>query len=386
MGKFDMVRYIDEAAEYVEQRGISAVISAADVADLCHAALHERLPSVVRGPTVESVYSCADKLRTRSVLAGSDDLPYCKIDIYDVPQLSDLPVPTPCFIKPNVGVFSQLAFRVDTQADLENACAAMRNDLSNITHFLPEFLEEYDKSGNVDNPCCSAILEAFVPDEWAKVTVDGFIADGKAVVLGTAENIYYESRPVAFHNGTYPTPLTVHRQEAVTKMEQRFTEHCNSLIKLGFDNQVLNIEFFLGPNDEIYLMEVNARASATYAPLYRGTSTDGIDQYTLSVELGLGRQASLPKSNGLVGSVFYVNVLPKQGQRANDILDFDAASNIPSFDFKVKPDEVLGEVDGGNGKRLGVFYVFSESYAENLRQGTEMRRRIIKEHSQAFWD
>lgn len=387
-----MLRYIDDAVSYAEVRGISAVLAMADVADLCHAAMGERLPSLVKGPSIKAVHCCFDKLCARESLA-KDDLDFCHIDIYNPPDASALDVPLPAFIKPVSGVFSQMCSRVDCHDDLLQACEVMRRDIHNMTHYLPPFYElhahklQNAKSLPPIDPSRSAILEHFVQDEWKKVFVDGYIVGGKAEVIGIVDNNYHISNPRMFYNLTFPSNLYESRPHVADLIEERFKQVCKHLADLGFGRQLLNVEFFVGPAGEVIFMEANGRGGVSAAPLYRMTLEGGVDHYTLAVELGLGRHPTPPQRNNLVGTAFYVNIIVREGQTADDLIDWDVAAALPSFDFKVPRGKVLPASGAdANGTRIGMFYVTSESYEENIRLGATTRRLIVKRHDQTFWD
>jgi len=138
----------------------------------------------------------------------------------------------------------------------------------------------------------------------------------------------------------------------------------------------------------------------------------GVDQFTLAVELGLGRRPAVPTRNGLVGTLFYVSVLPREGQTPDDLIDWELATELEHssptasvgwwlegglfvgvaqaiWEWKVadRYEAFSGEsMKFGNGKRLGNMYVFSESYEENVQLGTALKKRLLKRHDLALWD
>jgi hypothetical protein len=72
---------------------------------------------------------------------------------------------------------------------------------------------------------------------------------------------------------------------------------------LGFDQSMFNVEFFVGDDGSVKIVEVNGRMASQFAPLVR--AVHGVSSYELQLELAAGGGPEVPpRRDGVVAASF----------------------------------------------------------------------------------
>ena len=67
---------------------------------------------------------------------------------------------------------------------------------------------------------------------------------------------------------------------------------------------------------------------------------------------------------------------------ADEVVDFEASAAIPDLELKVaKGERITGtKAVRHSGLCVAMFYLYSASYADNLRRAAQVRRAIVRNH------
>ena len=123
-----------------------------------------------------------------------------------------------------------------------------------------------------------------------QVTVEGFVHDGKATVMGVVNSVMF-SGTLAFARFDYPSALP-------GDVQQRMTDIAATLMpELGFDNGMFNIEMMYDPSSgAISIIEINPRMASQFADLYE--KVDGTNSYAVLLDIAQGRAPRVTRRQG----------------------------------------------------------------------------------------
>ena len=165
-----MCCYVKHCQKFCHENDIDVAIATRDMADICHAALCQLLPNKFNGPSVFSIFTALDKLRTHQIL---DPRPISYGSV-EVNNLDSIPF-YPCFLKPRTASCSQLASQVMNKQEGLEMLRLMELGLPSLTRYLPAFLETYLPQVNVRELTNTVLAEEFMDQNTYKVTVDGCV-------------------------------------------------------------------------------------------------------------------------------------------------------------------------------------------------------------------
>lgn len=104
------------------------------------------------------------------------------------------------------------------------------------------------------------IAEAII-SKGRQCTLEGYVHGGKSVVYGVVDSIREGRLRSSFARYQYPSQLPAHVQDRVTEAAAAL------MAQIGYDTAPFNMEFYWSPaNDQIRLLEVNARISKSLEP------------------------------------------------------------------------------------------------------------------------
>jgi hypothetical protein len=207
----------------------------------------------------------------------------------------------PAFVKPVKSFFSIGAQRVDALSEL----AVLKRHWAGLNDFflpLERLLTRYTGAGIGTR---RLIAEGLL--KGAQATVEGYVHDGQAHLLGVIDSIFFPGT-LAFSRFEYPSALPEGVQARMADIAKRLV--CG----LGFDHGLFNIEMMYDASDDrIGIVEINPRMASQFADLYE--KVDGTNAYEILLDLGAG-VAPTPKRG--------------QGQHA-----FAASSVLRTFDDRL---------------------------------------------------
>lgn len=245
------------------------------------------------GAPLTSVVKCEHKywarLEQRKV---TDAHPrFTVVDPDDDAEFSQLDLRPPYWIKPVKAFSSELAFRIDTLANLRVHLREVRDKLDRIAAPFEDVLSR------IELPAEIAELGArvCVAEEAAtgeQVTVEGFRAepDTEVCVYGVVDSVPHpEVR--SFERFQYPSQIPQRVQDRMVDIADRV------IGQVGLAWSTFNIEFFWDPDtDALTILEINPRHSQSHAKLFE--YVDGMANHKHMVDLGLGRRPQLTDLKG----------------------------------------------------------------------------------------
>jgi biotin carboxylase len=180
-------------------------------------------------------------------------------------------LPYPFFVKPVQGHLSQQSYVVDSDERLAEVLAAARQ--ASFRHLIAEEL----LSGRL-------------------VTFEGFMQNDEMTPIGVTDAVMHENG-ISFLRFEYPSSLPDRPQQRMAEIAERL------MPALGFDQSMFNIEFFVAPDGNVSIVEVNGRMASQYSPLVR--AVHGVSSYEIQLELAAGGRPEVPAPRaGVVAASF----------------------------------------------------------------------------------
>ncbi len=259
-------------------------------ASLIHPILCEKFR--VPGPPLQAVARCGHKYWSR--LAHREAIPeyipeFHAFDPFDEDSLRGIPLEYPFWIKPVQSYSSFLAFRIDTEMDLHERAAQIREQIDRYAQPFAQVwprLEPPAGAGHVDARWC--IAEA--PLTGHQCTIEGFVLGGKAQTYGVIDSFRFPNG-VSFHRYQYPSTMPAAVTDRMDEASCKVMEH------IGYDNAAFNIEWFWDEaSDTLRLLEINNRISQSHADLFE--KVDGRSNHEVAVELARGNAPRLKDDKG----------------------------------------------------------------------------------------
>ena len=349
----DSVTDFDPAAFLDEWTEISAdgVVGTKDRSALLSSLLAERLG--LPGPKPDAVINCQHKGRSRrlhrEVAPAATPVFAALYDVDDPPPAC----PPPWFAKPIVGRLSQGARRVDETA---------------------EFRELSDPSGYSAAWGCIAELagvpraavNGFLVEELARgaeVTLEGYVYDGRATVIGITDSIMYAGTN-SFERFEYPSLLAEERQEELSDIARRVVP------ALGFDGGFFNMEFVVPAEGPATIIEINGRIASQFAPMMQ--AVHGRSTYDALLALACGTDPAWRSGRPDGVAVSYVL------RAFADAFVESVPEPDPGVEILVRPGLRLSE-QGTNdveSYRVAIVYGAGETRAEALERCRSRLRRL----------
>lgn len=370
---FDIMKYLERCREYIQQHDIQVVLATRDIPSLMQAQLSQEFQHL-RGPSVESSFLCLHKYYTHQWL----DFPSSQYAIVLLErekdlseQIEEIDIHFPWIMKPCTTACSSSIFKIYNNQEAENAIAFYREFVrDNLNYLLPFFQAYLDREKYQLINSHPILVEEYIDFPY-KCCVDGCVNNGEILIWGIFDSHYFASKRECFADFSFPSTLPKSIQE---KLDRAYKKIVQKLIEYGFNNQFVDIEFFVSDKGEIKLLEINGRMIPISASLYR-QCLDGGDSYTALISMAMGFSAQTPTQNGLVGGRFYITTFAKG--LAKNLFDFERASNILDIEIRADPQQEIAETSA-NGFPLATVNLVGNSYAEINERANIIRRQLLK--------
>jgi biotin carboxylase len=227
------------------------------------------------GPGREAFMRCHDKLACRRIqaMAVPEVTPAFAAVELDDPEAAP-PLPFPFFLKPVAAHLSQLAYRVDDEAEFAAVVARARDEIDAVTA--------------ADRALEGRTFRTLIAEELLDgmlVTFEGWMQDGRMTAIGVTDAVMHPNH-ISFLRFEYPSRLPEGPRQAMADVAARL------MPALGFDNSMFNIEFFVRPDGSLTIVECNGRMASQFAPLVH--AVHGISSYEIQLDLCTGRTPRLP--------------------------------------------------------------------------------------------
>jgi len=287
--------FVQEAVAEVRRSGeqVHGVVAFDDYpATLLAAAIAEKLG--LSGPSLASMVICNNKAWSRVLQKASVPNAVPRFQIIDPHRTlrpGDLQLEFPFWLKPVKSSMSYLGFRIASFAEFERAVALSRAGLPAYTAAFQEFMDmtRPPLPGEVANVGADwLIAEELLSGR--QCTLDGLMSGGELTLIGVVDSIRLPNR-VSFARFDYPSRLPRATQERMAEVARR------ALRRIGFDNGLFNIEFFVDERrEEPKIIEINPRFSPQFSDLFH--KVDGTLTHQYVVEMAAGERPTVQRRRG----------------------------------------------------------------------------------------
>ena len=209
------------------------------------------------------------------------------VDLDDAKRPPDLKYPM--WLKPVKSFSSELAYKVDDEAQFEDAVKKIKAGVDRVGKPFERILQRVDlppEIAKIGGRACLA-EEAMTGQQAA---TEGYVYNGEITVYGALDSINYAGTS-SFLRHQYPSQLPESTVRRMTDVSERVIR------QVGLNNSTFSVEFFCDEDsNDVGLLEINARHSQSHAELLE--YVDGVPNHHCMVSLGLGRDPKLPKGEG----------------------------------------------------------------------------------------
>jgi hypothetical protein len=378
---FDVTKYLEECRQYIQQHHIKVVLATRDIPSLFQAQLSQEF-EYLQGTSVESSLICLHKYYTHQKIDfASSQYAICLLEEKDhlFKQLETVQIPFPWIMKPCTTACSSSISKVSNLQEAQNTIVNYNNIITDNLDYLSAFLQSYldlEKYPLANNH--SILIEEYINYPY-KCCVDGCVSHGKIIIWGISDSHYYSNYPECFADFTFPSTLP---ESIQSQLNQAYQEIVQQLIKYGFDNQFVDVEFFVSQAGDIKIMEINGRMIPISATLYRQCLNQG-GPYTALIQIGMGDMPKTPTLNGLVGGIFYIQTFGKD--IANNLFNFDLAKEISNVEIRASPQQEIA-ANSSSGFALATVNLVGNSYEEIHKQANIIRRQLLKQPESSPWN
>ena len=216
---------------------------------------------------------------------------FAAVDPFADDPRAGLTLDYPFWLKPIKAHSSYLGFRIDSDAQFDEAIKKIRRGIAQFGQPFNEVLEKASlppEVAAVDGYHC--IAEQII-SAGQQCTLEGYVFEGDVHVYGIIDSIRAGRHRSSFQRYQYPSQLPRRVQDRMIDAARRVITHA------GYDNAPFNMEFFWSrATDQLALLEVNARCSKSHSPLF--VEVDGASHLQVMVNLGLGEAPAFPYRQG----------------------------------------------------------------------------------------
>ena len=146
------------------------------------------------------------------------------------------------------------------------------------------------------------------------------------------------------------------------------------LLQFGFNNQFLNMEFFVCEDGDVRLIEVNGRMSAVQIPSYLEILSSG-DAIGALLDILRGEKPQEFEFTGMHSALVILTTLVSG--KLSDIIHVGEASSIEYLTLLVQPDDYI-KVVSGTGTAFGYTHVFGHSREDIIKRHKDIWERLFK--------
>ena len=372
--QFDVINYLDQCRQYIQQHNIQVVLATRDIPSLLQAQLSQEFEHL-QGTSIESSFICLHKYYThQKINFASSQYAICLLEQEEeiFKELEAVQISFPWMMKPCKTACSSSISKVSNLQEAKEAIINYNHIIKNNLDYLSPFLQKYldlEKYPLANHH--SILIEEYI-DFPHKCCVDGCVSHKEIIIWGISDNHYYSDHPECFADFTFPSTLPESTQ---FKLNQAYQQIVQQLIEYGFDNQFVNVEFFVSDTGEIKVMEINGRMIPISAMLYRQCLSQG-DPYTALIQIGMGDRPKIPTLNGLVGGIFYITTFAQN--IAKNLFDFDQAKQRPNVEIRASPEQEITE-NSVTGFALATINLVGKSYEEINKEANLIRQQLLKQ-------
>ena len=375
--------YLEDSREIILRKKIDIVLSFSDTGALLKAALAQEFPHL-QGPSVESFFLAHHKFYTRCYLDPSP-IPFALLDLAsaDLDKACEEAlevVGIPAFFKPTSYCGASGTCSVGSAEELKHFSKAyihsdMYTDEDVDTQFMvPFYVKNFDVEKYPLAIKSTAIVEKHMGDA-AKINADGYVFKGDIFHWSISDNVFSLTKPSYCFGATHPTKLSKSRQQNIWEV---FDAIVGRMIDFGYDNEFVNIEFFVLDSGEIMLMEVNPRRSGNLQ--VSGMVFTNGDVTAAQLKLAQGINPGIPIPNGK--HAFFCYIRTYGSGKAREFYDF--SYSYPDLLPEVDPNDFI-DGSGESGTILSRMYLSGDSQQEVLDKYREICSCVLLQQELSMW-
>lgn len=191
---------------------------------------------------------------------------------------ADVPLPFPFYVKPVKAAFSVLARRVDSFEELARHTRFGAFEAAIIERLVRPFADVMRAHSSLREDPFSMVCEEIA--RGAQVTANGYVREGRAVMLGTVDSIMYPGTD-HFRRFQYPSSLPAEDLARIDALAARVVEG------IGLRHGMFNVELRLDPRTGgLALIEINPRAAGQFYDLFERVDGYSLFEALLALECG----------------------------------------------------------------------------------------------------
>ncbi len=272
--EFDAQSFINSALDFLKNRQISAVIATHDYpAAIIGSIIAEKLG--LPAPLTEKILVCQHKYYCRQYQKIYVPEAYVDSKIINPFKRAVAPFDFPFFIKPVKSFLSIMATEINDKTQYEEYILKARKHVADFSIPLNDILKNYCSYKYDAN---HLIAEKLICGK--QVTLEAYSYNKEACTIGITDSIMHKNK-ISFKRFDYPGVL---KKDIKSRMSQIAA---NFIKNIGFDNGILNIEFFYSPeSNSIKIIEINPRMCSQFADLME--KVNGVNTYEIQLLLSLG--------------------------------------------------------------------------------------------------
>ncbi|MBK1621206.1 D-alanine--D-alanine ligase [Lamprobacter modestohalophilus] len=332
------------------------------------------------GPSLEAVLGCEHKYwsrRLQAEVAPEHVPPFCAVDPFADDPLAQVRIDYPFWLKPIKAVLSNLGFRIDDAGDFDAAIARIRAEIQRWGAPFNLILDQAklpEAIAAVDGYQC--IAESLI-SAGRQVTQEGWSFGGEVEIYGTMDSLRTGPGASCFERYQYSSQLPAAVLERMSAISRRVIRH------IGYDGAPFNIEYFWDQDqDQIWLLEINARLSKSHAPLFR--MVDGCYHHQVMVDLGLGRRPRFQRGHGdfRLAAKFMLrqfnDAIVKRVPSADEIAQIEATLPGTEITISVEPGQRLSDLrdQDSYSYEVAVIFIGGNDEAELEAKLANCKRRL----------
>lgn len=274
---------IEAIVEAALTHRVVAVVSTDDYPGSTLAAILAARLSLPETPVAADLL-CQHKYHSRQIQRHAQPDVVPPFALLEDPERPPLPLPFPFLIKPVKSFFSVGAWRVDS-AETLGKLAPLASLPEPFFAPLDVLLQRY---AGVAPTSARVLAEGFL--RGTQCTFEGYVQQGRVHPIGIVDSIFFPGT-LSFQRFEYPSGLPETVRDRIVAVTQRVLE------AIGFSHGMFNIEFrYDRASDTLGIVEISPRMASQFADLYE--KVDGVNTYSVLVDLALGRQPSINGGGG----------------------------------------------------------------------------------------
>lgn len=390
---------MDQIAAFCKEKGIRSVGGFAQKDAFHHILINERLGNAV--PSRLAFFYCMNKYLMRTLESNAfyfDSVdPLNESDEEIIAKIQEWP-----FMLKNTSLsLGRGIFKIKDENDLRAALAAYREDTDLqklIASQYDSYLEGVDRSTVPEN-APPFIAEHMVDmNKAVEYCYEGYItAEGEVVHYGITEEVYFSNHQAL----GYVTPPISIDETMADKIQAWVDDYMGKFAELGYRQQFFNLEFWIMPDGEINLTEINPRAAHSYHYNYLYSFDNSLYEDNFRLAAGEKPNPDTPWLKWRRGADYkytlIVLITGRETGRVSDILDYDYVRQLEEDEGILirhtrQKDDVLTESDmTAAGVMLQQMWIVGDSREDVIRKEHEVRRRIYKNPQvgaeyPSYWD